>query len=102
MATTLEKLEKRVAALERELAALRPRPQPAPTTGRFGDDIPMIREARAMQPLLDTITAKVFAEMGITGEPEMSIQELRRSMEEHGVKPEENSASREIIAMREE
>jgi hypothetical protein len=40
--------------------------------------------------------------MGITGEPEMSIQELRRSMEEHGVKPEENSASREIIAMREE
>lgn len=102
MATTLEELERRVAALERELAALRPQPRPAPVPGRFGDDIPMIREARALQPILDVITAKAFAQMGITGEPEMSLEELRRSMEANGVKPEANLFSRDIIAMREE
>lgn len=102
MATLLEELEKRVAALEREMAVLRQQQQSPTGAGRFGDDIPMIRDARAQQPVLDTITARVFAEMGIPEEPAISIEQLRRLMIEGGVKLEENAASREIIRMREE
>jgi len=102
MAATLEELEKRVTALERELAVLRQQLPPLTGTGRLGDEVPMIREARAMQPILSAITAKAFAEMGIPDAPPVSIEELRRMMIECGVKPEDNVFSREIIAMREE
>jgi hypothetical protein len=102
MAATLEELEGRVAALERELLALRQREPPSAGAGRFGDDVPMIREARALQPVLDAVTAKVFSEMGIPEEPPVSLEELRRMMIEGGVRPAENAASREIRRMREE
>ena len=103
MVTTLEELEKRLAGLEREVAALRRRLE-----GHFQEETPaergarMLREAEASQAAISTITARVFAEMGIPEKPPVSIEELRRMMIECGVKPEDNIFSREIIAMREE
>jgi hypothetical protein len=103
MAITLEDLERRVAALEQEMAAMRQRLEPPPISAGPPDyGSQMIREARALQPILDALTAKVFAEMGIPETPPVSIEELRRMMIESGVKPDENIFSREIIAMREE
>src|SRR5581483_1737150 len=68
MATTLEELEKRVVALEHEVAALREKKEPA-RPARFGDNIPLFREARAQQAAISAAVAKAWAEMGITAEP---------------------------------
>jgi hypothetical protein len=100
MATTLEELEKRVAALEQEVSALRGKPGP-PRTRRFGDNIPLIREARAQQAAISAAVAEAFAKMGITGTP-VGPERLREMMLADGVNPNDNPASREIIAMREE
>jgi hypothetical protein len=48
---------------------------------------------------LRPVIAQAFAEMGIRGEP-IGAGELQ--MMAHGVKPEENAFSQEIIEMREE
>jgi hypothetical protein len=102
MATTLEELEKRVLALEQEVVSLRQLLERRPVSAGPPDSVPpMIREARALQPMIDAATEKAWAEMGITAEP-VPVEKLRQMMIECGVKPEENSASREIIAMREE
>ena len=97
MATTLEDLERRVIALEQQMADLRPRVDetPAERVARF------FREVRAQQPAISAAVAKAFAEMGITGEP-VGHEKLRQMMLECGVNPEDDAFSREIIAMREE
>jgi hypothetical protein len=102
MPVTLEDLEKRLAALEQEVTRLRALLEPHPeeeTPAERGARL--IREARASQPAIDAATAKVFAEMGITGEPG-GHERLMQMMLESGVNPEDNAFSREIIAMREE
>jgi hypothetical protein len=100
MATTLEELEKRVAALEQDVAALRCKDEPQRPT-RLGDNIPMIREARAQQAAISAAVAEAYAKMGITGPP-VGPEKLKEMMLACGVDPNDNSASREIIAMREE
>jgi hypothetical protein len=100
MATTLEDLEKRVIALEQELAAMRGK-EGAPSPKRFGDNIPMIRAARAQQAVINAVTAKAWGEMGITAEP-VSPERLREMMLADGVDPNDNAFTREILAMREE
>jgi hypothetical protein len=40
------------------------------------------------------------AAAGILGEPEGTVQDLRRRMEESGIRPEDNIASRELLRMR--
>lgn len=102
MATTIEELERRVAALEQELAAMRQREERRvveETSAQRGARL--LREAKASQAAISALTAKVFAEMGITGEP-VPPEQLRQMMIEGGVNPEDNAASREIITMREE
>jgi hypothetical protein len=102
MALTLEDLEKRLAALEQEVASLRKRVEGPPA-----DETPLERgarlwrEAKASQPAIDAAVAKAFAEMGITGEP-VGHEKLMQMMLEAGVNPEDNAFSREIIAMRDE
>jgi hypothetical protein len=102
MALTIEALEQRLAALEREVADLR-----RLWTGRLAAETAaergarLLREAKASQPAISAMTAKVFAEMGITGEP-VGAEKLQEMMLACGVNPEENAFSREIIAMREE
>lgn len=102
MSTTIEDLEKRVTALEQEVASWRQLFQ-----CRAADETPaergarLMREAKASQPAISAAVAKAFAEMGITGEP-VGPEKLQQMMIECGVRPEDNAASREIIAMREE
>jgi hypothetical protein len=100
MATTLEELEKRVMALEQEVAVLRGKAGP-PERARFGDNIPMIREARAQQPAISAAVAEAYAKMGITGPP-VGPEKLREMMLASGVDPNDNAFTREILAMREE
>jgi hypothetical protein len=102
MAVTLEEVEKRLAALEQEVAALRQAVERHPTEETSAErGARLLREAKANQTAISAAWAKAFAAMGITGEP-VGIERLHEMMRECGVNPEENSASREIIAMREE
>jgi hypothetical protein len=102
MAATLENVEKRLAALEEEVAHLRQL-----MVGQQVEEdavqrgARMLREAKANQAALSAAVAKTFAEMGIAGEP-VGIEKLREMMAACGIKPEENVFSREIIEMREE
>ena len=102
MPVTLEDLEKRLAALEQEVASLRQRLEGPPA-----DETPLERgarlwrEAKASKAALSALAEKVFAEMGITGEPP-GHERLMQMMLEAGVDPNDNAFSREIIAMREE
>jgi hypothetical protein len=100
MATTLEELEKRVAALEQEVAVLRGKAEP-PKVVRLGDNIPLIREARAQQAAISAAVAEAYAKMGITGPP-VGHDKLMEMMLASGVDPNDNAASREVIAMRDE
>ena len=101
MATTLEELEKRVIALEQEVAKLRGDAPTPPDPKPWWWDIPMLRKSREQQAELSAIAAKVFAEMGITGPP-VGHDKLMEMMLACGVDPNDNAASREVIAMREE
>jgi len=100
MATTLEELEKRVAALEQEVAALRGKAEP-PRPARFGDNIPLIREARAQQAAISAAVAEAYAKMGITGPP-VGPEKLKEMMLASKIDPNDNAFTREILAMREE
>lgn len=46
------------------------------------------------------IAVEVDAQAGITGEPTMTAEELQASQRTHGVRPEDNGASRELLRMR--
>jgi hypothetical protein len=94
MTTTMEELEKRVAALERELNYLRqelgiwtPGETPA--------------ESERAQAEVEAAWARVKEELGIHGEP-IGAEKLRERMLASGIKPEDNILSRGIIEMREE
>jgi hypothetical protein len=94
MATTIEELEKRVAALERELRYLR---------REFGIWTPgeTPAEARESQAEVDAAWARVKEELGIHGDP-IGPEKLQERMLASGIKPEDNLLSRGIIEMREE
>ncbi len=97
MAATLEDLEKRVAAIEQELALWRltAAETPAARGARLW------REASLHQDEISAAAKAAFAEMGISGEP-ISAEELQAMMLADGVNPEDNQFSRGIIEMREE
>jgi hypothetical protein len=102
MAPTIEELEKRLAAVEQELADLRQRlDQQAIAKTRAERGAELLRLARANQSIISAGVAKAFAEMGITAKPigAEKVQEMTRAC---GIKPEDNEISRGIIAMREE
>jgi hypothetical protein len=102
MATTLEELEKRLTAVEQEVARLRQQVNPlTPEEAPAQRWARLVRESKASQPALSSTLGKAFEEMGIAGEPigAEKVQELMRAC---GVNPEENAFSREIIEMREE
>jgi hypothetical protein len=102
MATTLEELEKRLAALEQEVARLRwrlPIPSDEQTAAERGAR--MLRKAKEDHAAVSAAAAKAYAEMGISGEP-VGVERLREMMLACGIKPEDNEFSRGIIEMREE
>jgi len=98
----LEELEKRVTALEQQVAALREREERRlieETAAERG--VRMLREAKASQAAISAAVAKAFAEMGITAQP-IGAEKLQQMLLAEGVKPEDNILSRAIIEMREE
>lgn len=103
MAATIEQLQKRVAALEQEVADLRQRladrwpvnETPAERAAR------MIRQSRESHPALVAGWKTAMEEMGIKGEP-VGAERLQEMMLEGGIKPEDNVFSRGIIEAREE
>jgi len=46
------------------------------------------------------LAKEVDALAGITGEATMTVEELRQSQRAHGIRPEDNGASRELMRMR--
>src|SRR6266508_148121 len=100
MPTTLDDLERRVAALEQALASLH-----VLVERRIADETAtergarMLREAKASHAASAAAAAKAFAEMGIPDEP-VTHEQLREMWAQSGIDPEENLFSREIIAMR--
>jgi hypothetical protein len=98
MAATREELEGRLGAVEQELAQLRARMEQKAAESAAGQ-----RPARAPADpaLIDALWRKALEEMGIRGEP-VGPERLQAMMLAEGIKPEDNSFSREIIAMREE
>lgn len=57
------------------------------------------RKAATREELM-ALGQEINARIGIVGEPTMTAQELRASMIAHGVRPEDNGASRELLRMR--
>lgn len=102
MSVNVEELEKRVLALEMEVARLRKKVEP-PTGNVTLIEMAerMRREARASQPAISAMSARIFEQMGITGKP-VGIDKLREMMAAEGGNPDDNIFSREIIAMRDE
>lgn len=49
---------------------------------------------------LAELAREVNARAGITGEPTMTAEELQASQRAHGVRPEDNGATRELLRMR--
>jgi hypothetical protein len=102
MTARVAELEKRVAALEREISSLRQLVQartieetPAEAGAR------MLREAERSQAELEAGWAWAMGQMGIHGEP-IGVEALRARMIASGIKPEDNAFSRGIVEMREE
>ncbi len=98
----LEDLEKRLAAVEEEVAVLRalllfPRPQETPAERGAR----LLREAEANQEALSAAWAKALDAMGIRGEP-IGAEKVQQMIAAEGFKPEDNEFSRGIIEMREE
>jgi hypothetical protein len=99
---TLEELEKRLKAVEDEVAFLRAR-----LFGPPADETPaqrgarMLREAKLAHPALVAGWTKAMEQMGIQGQP-IAAEKLQEMMRACGVKPENNEFSRGIIEMREE
>ncbi len=96
---TLEILEKRLTALEHEVAQLKAAAaQPSTPESRGAR---MIRQAEESHAELMAASAKFLSDLGIQGQP-IGAKELRERLLAAGFNPDDNSFSREIIAMRDE
>ena len=60
---------------------------------------PRTKRATTREELM-ALGQEINARLGIVGEPTMTARELQASMIAHGVKPEDNGASRELLRMR--
>ena len=103
MPVTLEDLEKRLESLEQVVALLRNSMTSLSTSETAAErGLRARQQARDEAPLIATRCARIFAQMGIPAGPSVTAEELQRLMVEDGIRAEDNAASREIMAMREE
>lgn len=99
MAITLEVLEQRLTALEREVADLKAELVRSANSASRGARL--IRESQAQHAAVVAAWQAVRERLGIQGQP-IGAKELRQRMIAAGMNPDDNSFSRELIAMREE
>ena len=99
MAITLQVLEQRLTALEREMADLKAEFARSPNCATRGARL--IQEAQGQHAAVVAAWRKFMEELGIQGEP-IGAKKLREMLLQQGINPEANEFSREIIAMREE
>ncbi len=100
MSDTLAAIERRLDALERQVADLSRRIPPSGGGARPGH-LPTVRFCQTDPAVLNAILDQVHKEMGIEGEP-IGAEEHQRRMIEAGWDPTGNEFSRGIIEMREE
>ena len=100
MATTLEDLEKRVAALEQVVAGLKRQANGSPMANQeeVREQFP---NTKCSQAEFAEGWAKAMEHMGIQGQP-IGPENLQKMLAAAGIKPEKNEFSRGIIEMREE
>jgi hypothetical protein len=101
MAATTEELERRLAALEAEVARLRERLEPPPDGRPENAWEEMVRRSRESQPALTAAWKKMLQDLGIPEVEPIPAEELQQMMIDEGIRPEDNEFSRAIIAMRE-
>lgn len=99
MAITMENLEQRLAALERDMANLKAESarshDPAARGARF------LGEARTEHPSVVAAWQTVRQQLDLQGQP-IGAKQFRQRLIASGMNPDDNSLSRELIAMREE
>lgn len=98
MAITLQSLELRLTALEREIATLKA--EVGRSHNVVTQEVGLAREAEAQHAAVAAWQA-VRDRLGIHGQP-IGARQLRQRLVETGMKPDDNAFSRELIAMREE
>jgi hypothetical protein len=95
----LSAVERRVAILEAEVAAMRSSGAREPS-GQ-GSAAGILQEARAKQASIAITATEVLATMGIAPKGS-SPEQVQRMMVDEGIRPDDNAFSREIKSMREE
>src|SRR5690348_13252293 len=101
---TLEILEQRLAALEQEVTRLKAELRREPAAQPPGDEprgARLIREAEQGRAAAIAASERVMKDLGIQGQP-IGAKKLRELLIAEGWDPNDNSCSRELIAMREE
>ena len=99
---SLEELEKRMAAVERELSAMRTLLAPLRREEtRAERGARLRRESELGQGAFEAGWDKAMEKMGVRGEA-IGVERLRQMIADCGFKPEDNAFSRGIIEMREE
>jgi len=101
MAATLDELERRLAALEVEVARLRERFELPPGGQPENAWEEMARRSRESQPALTTAWKKMLQDLGIPEVEPVGAEKLQEMMLAEGIRPEDNILSSEIIKMRE-
>ena len=99
MGITLQSLEQRLTALERELADLKAEVGRSHNLG--SDEARLVREGRAQHAEVVAAWQTVRDRLGIRGQA-IGAKQFRLRLVEAGMNPAGNAFSRELIAMREE
>jgi hypothetical protein len=102
MSATLEIIEQRLEALEREVVELRRLLSPAVCSESPAErGARLLREAAGSQGVIEVGFARALKEMGIEGTA-IGAENLRQRLAAAGFKAADNEMSRGIIGMREE
>jgi hypothetical protein len=100
MAATTEELERRLTALETEVARLQER-LASPTNGQPENAWEeMARPSRESQPALTAAWKQMLKDLGIPEMEPIGAEKLREMMLAEGIRPEDNILSSEIIRLR--
>jgi hypothetical protein len=99
MDITLQALEQRLTVLEQEIAGLKA--ELARSRNSPGQGARLVQEARPQHAVVVATWCAVRERLGIRGQ-HIGAKTLRQRLVASGMNPDDNTFSRELIAMREE